>query len=63
MKAANIRDERLLSPKEVAARVAVSTSTIYRLINEGKLRAIKVRGSLRVKGSALAEYVERGGRF
>ena len=38
---------RLLTVREVAERLAVSTKTVYRLKSEGVLAYVKVRGSLR----------------
>lgn len=36
--------ERLLRPREVADRMAVSRSTVYRWFWEGKLKGIKLAG-------------------
>lgn len=41
--------ERLMTLREVADRLAVSTKTVYRLKNEGALAHLKVRGSLRFR--------------
>ena len=42
---------RLMTIKEVAERLSVSTKTVYRLKNEGTLAHLKVRGSLRFRES------------
>ncbi len=36
--------ERLVRPREVAHRLAVSRSTVYRWFWEGKLRGVKITG-------------------
>lgn len=36
--------ERLIRPSEVAHRLAVSRSTVYRWFWEGKLRGVKITG-------------------
>lgn len=40
---------RLLTVREVAKRLSVSTKTVYRLKDEGALAYMKVRGSLRFR--------------
>ena len=45
---------RLMTIREVAERLAVSTKTVYRLRNEGALPHLKVRGSLRFRESDVA---------
>lgn len=49
-----------MKPAEVAALLAVSRDTVYRLINSGELPSVQVgpRAALRVEASALAEYIE-----
>lgn len=49
---------RYLTPKIVAAYFDVSPMTVYRLIHEGDLPAIKVGRSYRVPVSALEGYAE-----
>lgn len=48
-----------LSPAEVAAQTGLSRSVIYRLIEDGELRAYKTRGRLRVEAEDLAAFRER----
>jgi excisionase family DNA binding protein len=67
-----ITDEPFLTPAEAARVARLSVKSIYRLINEGKVPAIRVAGSLRVPtawrdalmraaGQALAESIEANG--
>lgn len=49
---------RLLTLPEVAATLRVSVKTVRRLIEEGKLHAIKVRGAVRVWLSDLMEFLK-----
>jgi excisionase family DNA binding protein len=41
--------DRLLTVRDVADRLAVSTKTVYRLKSEGRLAYIKIGGSLRFR--------------
>lgn len=43
--------------REAAELLSVSEATIRRLINDGKLRALKVRGSLRIDENDLTSYL------
>jgi putative resolvase len=48
--------ERLIRPREVANRLAVSRSTVYRWFWEGKLRGVKITGgTVRILESAVRE--------
>lgn len=50
--------ERLLRPREVASRLAVSRSTVYRWFWEGKLRGVKIEGgTVRILESAVREKI------
>lgn len=49
---------RLLTLPEVATTLRVSVKTVRRLIEEGKLNAIKIRGALRVWLSDLKDYLK-----
>jgi excisionase family DNA binding protein len=48
--------ERLLLLHEVAAILRCSPRTVRRIIDDGDLVALKVRGSMRVSREALREY-------
>ena len=50
---------RLITPKEAADFLSVSTRTIKRLVSEGNLPAIRVRNSMRFKLHDLELYIER----
>jgi len=51
-----MEQERLLRPREVARRLAVSRSTVYRWFWEGRLRGVKLNGgTLRILESAVRE--------
>jgi excisionase family DNA binding protein len=48
--------ERLMRPREVANRLAVSRSTVYRWFWEGKLKGVKITGgTVRILESAVQE--------
>ncbi|MHB9072455.1 MAG: excisionase family DNA-binding protein [Desulfobaccales bacterium] len=48
--------ERLMRPREVANRMAVSRSTVYRWFWEGKLKGVKITGgTVRILESAVNE--------
>lgn len=49
--------------KEVADMLRVHTRTVYRLILDGHLRAIKIGSQWRVPESALHEFIDKGWRM
>ena len=44
---------------EVAVHFAVSTQTVYRMIDLGELKAVRLRGCLRVSVEELRRYEKR----
>ena len=44
--------------KDVAEQLRISTKTVYRLINEGKLVPIKIRRNTRIDEAVLEEYLQ-----
>jgi excisionase family DNA binding protein len=52
-------DRLLLKIDTVAVRLDCGRTTVYRLINEGELPAVKVGRSTRIPASAVVAYVER----
>ncbi len=51
-----VNRERLLRPREVASRLAVSRSTVYRWFWEGRLKGVKMDGgTVRILESAVLE--------
>jgi excisionase family DNA binding protein len=54
-----VAEERLLRPREVARRLGVSRSTVYRWFWEGKLRGLKLGwGPVRILESSLTQMLE-----
>lgn len=53
------RSGPLLRVREVADMLAVSTMTVYRLINGGELRAIRVGRGWRVTEDELSAFLDR----
>jgi excisionase family DNA binding protein len=51
--------EKLLTPDQVAEFLLVSRKTVYRIINSGKLEAIKVESILRIPEESLQKYMDR----
>lgn len=49
-------ETRLLTQAEAAKRLNVSTTSIWRLIKEGRLQVVNVRGRRRVRLSSLIRY-------
>ena len=49
---------RLMTPNEAANFLSVSTRTLKRLVAEGKLGAVKIRGSMRFKLKDLEAFIE-----
>lgn len=57
----NIPKKNAHSPEEFAKYFEVSVDTIYREIREGSLRAVLVRGGLRIPHKEIAHYLIRQG--
>ena len=53
-------EDRLLTVREVAARMRVSNMTVYRLIQAGDLRATRVGRSYRLREGDVDTYLNRG---
>jgi excisionase family DNA binding protein len=51
--------ERLISIKVAAEQLGVSGMTVRRLISEGELPGIRVRGDLRIAQGDLIDFVRR----
>jgi len=47
---------------EAAEILRVSSKTIYRLISDGTIECVRVRGSIRITRRALDEFLEQGGK-
>lgn len=54
-----LAEQRLLTVREVAAAMRVSSMTVYRLIKSGALPAARVGRGYRIWSSALDTYLER----
>lgn len=52
-------DERLLRLPEVADRLALSRTAIYRLIAQGELQPIRIGGAVRFPTSAIDQLIEK----
>jgi excisionase family DNA binding protein len=48
----------LLTIKDVAERLRVTPSTVYKLITDGKLRSFKVGNRYRINEADLEKYME-----
>jgi excisionase family DNA binding protein len=49
---------KLLTVKEVADQLQVCDETVYRMIRQKELKAVKVRGRIRVTSAAVEEYIK-----
>jgi excisionase family DNA binding protein len=49
----------LLTPNEVAERLRVGKSTVYKLIASGELPSVRVASLLRVRVSDLEKFLEK----
>ena len=47
-----------LSVADVAARVGLSKQSVYREVEDGRLRAVRIRGRLLVPADAVAEWLQ-----
>ena len=46
-----------LTPCEVAEYLSISKTTVYRMVDDGELLGIKIRGSLRIKTTSLENLI------
>jgi excisionase family DNA binding protein len=51
--------DRLLTIEQVAERLAVARRTVFRLIERGELRVVRIGRATRIAESDLSEYIER----
>jgi excisionase family DNA binding protein len=51
-----------LSPKQIALSLNVSADVVYRLLNDGALRGVRVGRQWRITEDALADYLARPAR-
>jgi excisionase family DNA binding protein len=49
--------DRLLTVREVAVRLGVCTSTVYKLCAEGKLAHVRLANAIRIAREALGAYL------
>ena len=57
----NDQEEELLTIPEVAKRLKVSDYRAYELARQGRLKSVRLGKSVRVKASAIDEYLSRQG--
>ncbi len=55
----DILRQGFLEVSQVAKRLGVSASTIYRMIDEGLLPAIRIRKTIKIPTVAVNEYLQR----
>ena len=53
------QDDKLLTTRQACAFLAVSQSTLLRLVQSGELNRVQIRRSNRYRLADLNEYVER----
>ena len=49
--------EKLLKPKQVAKELQIHINTLYRYIDEGRLKAVRMGGLLRIKETDLDDFI------
>jgi excisionase family DNA binding protein len=54
--------EQLLRVSEAAARLTVNIRTIWRMIADGELQVVHIRGCTRVYLSSVADYIRKQNR-
>ena len=57
-KVANSADVLLLNVREVAAALGVSVRTVHRMIDDGRLPAVRLGGSVKVRPADLRAFVQ-----
>jgi excisionase family DNA binding protein len=53
------QQQELISVRDAARQLGVSDDTVRRMINDGSLRAVKVRFQWRVYADSVRDYLER----
>jgi len=51
-------DDPWLSTGEVADRLGVTTRTVYRLVNDGRLEAFRIGRAVKVRRSEVARFLD-----
>lgn len=51
----------MLTVSEAAQILRISSKTLYRLLRDGDLEYVVVRGSYRISSSAIMKYIDQGG--
>lgn len=51
--------KKLLTVKDIEARLQRSRNTVYQLLRTGQLKSIKVNGDYRVRDEDLEQYLNR----
>lgn len=52
-----IYSEKLLKPREVADMLNISRSLVYQLIRSQEIPAVRIKATVRVKASDLADFI------
>ena len=55
----NQTENSLLCPSDVAARLNISKSFAYRLMQTGEIPVVRIRAACRVRPQDLEEYIKR----
>lgn len=53
------QDDKLITVTELASRWGVSRQTVYRIVNDGELKIVRIRGQFRIRMKDVEEYEER----
>lgn len=54
-----VSPDELLTVREIAAHLKVSTATVYKIVEAGQLRTIRVGESIRCTREDLSQYLTR----
>jgi len=55
--------DRLVCVKEAAAKLSVSVRTVWRMISDGQLEAVRFRRCTRLSLAQISKYLQSGGRL
>jgi len=55
-----VSKEKLLSPKELEERLSISRWTVYKMLEDGRIRSVKISRLVRIPESEVEQLIRSG---